>query len=493
MGSTSYLESLSKMLERSLAEQITDLKDGEYSSTELTAAYLEKIDSCASLNSYISVAQNAMEQAKTADQKRAAGDSSALLGIPIAHKDIFCQKGTTTTAGSQMLHNFISPYNATVVEKLNRAGVVNLGKTNMDEFAMGSSNESSFYGSVKNPWDPDRVPGGSSGGSAAAVAARLCSAATGTDTGGSIRQPAAFCGVTGIKPTYGRISRWGMIAYASSLDQAGPIARTAEDCAMLLTYMAGHDPKDSTSSTQPVSTYYAQLSKPLSGLKVGICSEHLRELAPTMNAILGKVIEELQVQGALIREISLPNSSTAIPAYYIIAPAECSANLARYDGVRFGYRCEKPVDLNDLYRRSRSESFGAEVKSRIMVGTFALSAGYYDAYYRKAQQIRRLIKNDFVNAFAEVDVIIGPTTPQPAFKLNEKSEDSAAMYMQDVFTIPINLAGLPAISVPAGFIEGMPVGVQFIGNYFCEERLLNLAYQYQTATDWHMKQPEAKI
>ncbi len=477
------------MLDRSLTEQITDLEKGEYSSAELTAAYLAKIEASKSLNIYISIAEDPIAQAEDADHRRAAGESLPLLGIPIAHKDIFCQQGTRTSAGSRMLDNFISPYDATVVEKLNAAGVVNLGKTNMDEFAMGSSNENSYYGAVKNPWDPARVPGGSSGGSAAAVAAQLCSAATGTDTGGSIRQPAALCGVTGIKPTYGRISRWGMIAYASSLDQAGPIARTAEDCALLLTYMAGHDAKDSTSSTEPVSAYCSELSRPLTGIKIGICQEHLKNLAPAMHAVQEQVAKELQTQGAVFRDISLPTSAMAIPAYYIIAPAECSANLSRYDGVRYGYRCSDPADLDDLYRRSRSESFGAEVKSRIMVGTFALSAGYYDAYYRKAQQIRRLIKNDFTNAFEEVDVILGPTTPGSAFNIGEKSDDPVAMYMQDIYTISTNLAGVPAISVPAGFIDGMPVGMQFTGDYFSEARLLNLAHQYQQATDWHLRLP----
>jgi len=477
------------MLGRSLTQQVTDLEKGEYSSTELTAAYLANIEACESLNAYISVASDAMSQAAEADHRRAKGESSPLLGIPIAHKDIFCQQNTRTTAGSRMLDNFISPYDATVVEKLNAVGVINLGKTNMDEFAMGSSNENSYFGSVKNPWNLDRVSGGSSGGSAAAVAARLCSAATATDTGGSIRLPAAFCGVTGMKPTYGRISRWGMIAYASSLDQAGTITRTAEDCALLLSCMAGHDPKDSTSSTEPVSEYYSELSKPLTGLKVGICQEHLKDLAPPMLALLEKVTEELQMQGAILKDIYLPNSSMAIPAYYIIAPAECSANLSRYDGVRFGYRCRNAVDINDLYRRSRSESFGPEVKRRIMVGTFALSAGYYDAYYRKAQQIRRLIKDDFMNAFEKIDVILGPTTPGPAFKIGEKSNDPVAMYMQDIFTISTNLAGLPAISVPAGFIDTMPVGMQFTANYFSEAKLLNVAHQYQQATDWHHMQP----
>jgi len=477
------------MLERSLKQQLADLEKGEYSSVELTSAYLARIERQQSLNIYISVAENALAQAEEADRKRAAGESAPLLGIPIAHKDIFCQKGTRTSAGSRMLDNFISPYDATVVENLKRAGVVDLGKTNMDEFAMGSSNENSFYGPVSNPWDSERVPGGSSGGSAAAVAAELCSAATGTDTGGSIRQPAAFCGVTGLKPTYGRVSRWGMIAYASSLDQAGPIARSAEDCALLLTPMAGHDQRDSTSSVEPAGDYCSELTNPLKGIRIGICEEYLQDLNPAMQRCLDNVVQELQALGAIITDISLPTSNMAIPAYYIIAPAECSANLSRYDGVRFGYRCKDPANLEDLYRRSRSESFGAEVKNRIMVGTFALSAGYYDAYYRKAQQIRRLIKDDFTKAFKDVDVILGPTTPGPAFRLGEKSKDPAAMYMQDIYTISANLAGVPALSMPAGFIDSMPVGVQLIGNYFSESRLLNMAHQYQQVTDWHQKRP----
>lgn len=477
------------MIDRTLKQQADDLRTGAYTSKELTETYLRRIES-SSLNAFITVADKAIDQAEAADQRIAAGDTAPLLGIPIAHKDIFCQRGTRTSAGSQMLDNFIAPYDATVVEKLDTAGVVSLGKTNMDEFAMGSSNEASYYGAVKNPWRHDSVPGGSSGGSAAAVAARLCSAATGTDTGGSIRQPAAFCGVTGIKPTYGRISRWGMIAYASSLDQAGPLAQTAEDCALLLNCMAGHDPKDSTSSDEATEDYSVSLAKPIAGLKVGICEEFQQDLSADMKAVLDQVTAELEQQGAETIAVSLPTSPMAIPAYYIIAPAECSANLSRYDGVRFGYRCENPADLDDLYRRSRSESLGAEVKSRIMTGTFALSAGYYDAYYRKAQQIRRLIKNDFLDAFEKVDVILGPTTPGPAFGIGEKSQDPVDMYMQDIYTISANLAGLPAISVPAGMVSDMPVGMQFIGNYFSESRLLNVAHQYQQATDWHERHPE---
>ena len=478
------------MLNRTLAEQISDLQKGEYSCSELTEAYLIRISETSDLNTFITVADDALENAAHADELRASGDDRPLLGIPVAHKDIFCQKNLRTTAGSRMLDNFVSPYDSTVIENLNAAGTVSLGKTNMDEFAMGSSNENSYYGPVKNPWRTSCVPGGSSGGSAAAVAARLCSAATGTDTGGSIRQPASFCGITGIKPTYGRISRWGMIAYASSLDQAGPLARTAEDCALLMTHMAGHDPRDSTSSPEPVDNYLESLSKPVSGLKLGICREYLEDLTPEIRAVFDEFVGELVSQGAETREISLPSSPLAIPAYYIIAPAECSANLSRYDGVRFGYRCEDPKDLDDLYRRSRSESFGAEVKNRIMVGAFALSAGYYDAYYNKAQQIRRLIKNDFVDALSGVDVILGPTTPGTAFPIGEKSQDPLAMYMQDIYTISANLAGLPAISIPAGFVDGMPVGVQAIGNYFDEATLLAIGHQYQQMTSWHQQEPE---
>jgi len=476
------------MLNRTLAEQTADLARGEYSSRELTEAYLTRIEA-SDHNAFISVSEKALSDAEAADASRAAGDDRLLLGIPIAHKDIFCQLNVRTTAGSKMLDNFTSPYESTVTANLEAAGTISLGKTNMDEFAMGSSNENSYYGPVRNPWNPDCVPGGSSGGSAAAVAARLCTAATGTDTGGSIRQPAAFCGVTGIKPTYGRVSRWGMIAYASSLDQAGPLAVSAEDCALLLGEMAGCDPKDSTSSPEPVTNYADSLDMPVAGLKLGVVTEFIENLAPDMREIFDQFVSEMVSQGAEIKEVSLSSSSLAIPAYYIIAPAECSANLSRYDGVRFGYRCENPVDLDDLYRRSRSESFGAEVKNRIMVGTFALSAGYYDAYYGKAQQIRRLIKNDFIEAFTDVDLIVSPTTPGTAFSIGEKSGDQLAMYLQDIYTISANLAGLPAVSLPAGFISGMPVGVQLIGNYFEEARLLNVAHQYQQVTSWHRHVP----
>lgn len=478
------------MINRSLSQQLDDLSKGEYSSVELTQTYLDRIENHQSLNAFVSISKDVLEKARQADQLRAAGERKPLLGIPLAHKDIFCEAGVRTTAGSKMLDNFISPYDSTVVSLLRNAGALSLGKTNMDEFAMGSSNESSYFGAVKNPWQLDRVPGGSSGGSAAAVAARLCAAATGTDTGGSIRQPAAFCGITGIKPTYGRVSRWGMIAYASSLDQAGPLATTAEDCALLLSAMAGVDEKDSTSSAVQVEDYSKSLSQDLKGKKIGLCVEYMKGLDPEMSRVIEEAIDVLSKLGAEFTDISLPTSPMAIPAYYIIAPAECSANLSRYDGVRFGYRCENPENLEDLYKRSRSESFGQEVKTRIMVGAFALSAGYYDAYYKKAQQIRRLIKNDFLAAFKSVDAILGPTTPGPAFRIGENADEPQAMYLQDIYTISANLAGLPAISLPAGFIEDLPAGIQLIGNYFEEATLLNLGHQFQAQTDWHKQAPE---
>ena len=478
------------MINRSLSQQLDDLSKGEYSSVELTQTYLDRIENHQSLNAFVSISKDVLEKARQADQLRAAGERKPLLGIPLAHKDIFCEAGVRTTAGSKMLDNFISPYDSTVVSLLRNAGALSLGKTNMDEFAMGSSNESSYFGAVKNPWQLDRVPGGSSGGSAAAVAARLCAAATGTDTGGSIRQPAAFCGITGIKPTYGRVSRWGMIAYASSLDQAGPLATTAEDCALLLSAMAGVDEKDSTSSAVQVEDYSKSLSQDLKGKKIGLCVEYMKGLDPEMSRVIEEAIDVLSKLGAEFTDISLPTSPMAIPAYYIIAPAECSANLSRYDGVRFGYRCENPENLEDLYKRSRSESFGQEVKNRIMVGAFALSAGYYDAYYKKAQQIRRLIKNDFLEAFKSVDAILGPTTPGPAFRIGENADEPQAMYLQDIYTISANLAGLPAISLPAGFIEDLPAGIQLIGNYFEEATLLNLGHQFQAQTDWHKQAPE---
>lgn len=475
-----------------LAQIARGLAAKDFSSVELSEALLARIAALdPQLNSFISVtAEQARAQAAAADARRAAGENGTLLGAPIAHKDLFCTKDVLTTCASKILHNFKAPYDATVVEKLAAAGAVSLGKLNMDEFAMGSANESSHFGAVKNPWDLTRVPGGSSGGSAAAVAAGLIPAATGTDTGGSIRQPAALTNLTGLKPTYGRVSRWGMIAYASSLDQGGPIARTAEDCALLLGAMAGFDVKDSTCVDAPVDDYLAALNQPLAGLRIGLPKEYFGAGldARIAEAVLA-VVEELKKLGATVKDISLPNMQHAIPAYYVIAPAEASSNLSRFDGVRFGYRCENPVNLEDLYKRSRGEGFGAEVKRRIMVGTYALSAGYYDAYYLKAQKIRRLIKNDFVQAFGEVDVILGPTTPNPAWKLGEKSADPVSAYLEDIYTITANLAGIPGLSMPAGFVDGLPVGVQLLAPYFQEARLLNVAHQYQQVSDWHTRTP----
>ncbi|WP_273525911.1 Asp-tRNA(Asn)/Glu-tRNA(Gln) amidotransferase subunit GatA [Pseudomonas sp.] len=475
-----------------LAQIARGLAAKDFSAVELSDALLARIGQLdPQLNSFITVtAEQARSQAQAADARRAAGENGALLGAPIAHKDLFCTQDVLTTCGSKILHNFKAPYDATVVAKLAAAGAVSLGKLNMDEFAMGSANESSHFGAVKNPWDTSRVPGGSSGGSAAAVAAGLVPAATGTDTGGSIRQPAALTNLTGIKPTYGRVSRWGMIAYASSLDQGGPLARTAEDCALMLGAIAGFDPKDSTCVDAPVDDYLATLSQPLTGLRIGLPKEYFGAGLDSRiaDAVLA-VVEELKKLGATVKDISLPNLQHAIPAYYVIAPAEASSNLSRFDGVRFGYRCENPVNLEDLYKRSRGEGFGAEVKRRIMVGTYALSAGYYDAYYLKAQRIRRLIKNDFVSAFGEVDVILGPTTPNLAWKLGEKNADPVSAYLEDIYTITANLAGIPGLSMPAGFIDGLPVGVQLLAPYFQEARLLNVAHQYQQVADWHTRTP----
>ncbi|WP_165677554.1 Asp-tRNA(Asn)/Glu-tRNA(Gln) amidotransferase subunit GatA [Metapseudomonas otitidis] len=480
------------MHQLTLAEIARALAAKEFSSEELSSALLARIQALdPQLNSFITVtADQALEHARAADARRAAGENGALLGAPIAHKDLFCTQGVRTSCGSKMLDNFTAPYDATVVEKLKAAGAVTLGKLNMDEFAMGSANESSHYGPVKNPWALNRVPGGSSGGSAAAVAARLVPAATGTDTGGSIRQPAAFTNLTGIKPTYGRVSRWGMVAYASSLDQGGPLARTAEDCALMLGAIAGFDPKDSTCVDAPVDDYLAALAQPLAGLRIGLPKEYFGAgLDARIGAAVMAVVEELKKLGATVKDISLPNMQHAIPAYYVIAPAEASSNLSRFDGVRFGHRCEDPKDLMDLYKRSRAEGFGSEVKRRIMVGTYALSAGYYDAYYLKAQKIRRLIKNDFVAAFTDVDVILGPTTPNPAWELGAKNNDPVAEYLEDIYTITANLAGLPGLSMPAGFVDGLPVGVQLLAPYFQEGRLLNVAHQYQQVTDWHKQAP----
>lgn len=484
---------MSPAQEFTLVELSRLLQKRALSSVELTQDCLSRAERLnGELNCFISLfPEHALEQAHRADQRLAQGDGGPLTGIPIAHKDIFCARGFKTSCGSKMLDNFIAPYDATVVSKLDAAGCVMLGKTNMDEFAMGSSNETSFYGPVKNPWDPSRVPGGSSGGSACAVSARLAPAATATDTGGSIRQPAALCGVTGLKPTYGRVSRYGMIAFASSLDQAGVLARTAEDAALLLAAMAGFDERDATSADAAVDDYPAQLGRSLKGLKIGVPAEYFsgapdQPVADAVNAALAL----LEQAGASLIDISLPNTPLAIPVYYVIAPAECSSNLSRFDGVRFGHRCAAPRDINDLFRRSRGEGFGAEVKRRIMIGAYVLSAGYYDAYYLKAQQTRRLLRDEFARALERVDVIATPTAPSVAFPLGERLADPVSMYLSDIYTASVNLAGLPAVSVPAGFSDGLPVGLQIIGNYFREAQVLNVAHQYQQATDWHQRAPE---
>lgn len=477
---------------KTIAEIIAGLEAGEFTSIEITQHYLKRIQALDSTyNSYITVSEaSALAQAEAADKRRAEGNAPPLCGVPIAHKDIFCTNGIRTSCGSKMLDNFVPPYDATVVENFANAGAVILGKTNMDEFAMGSSNETSFYGPVKNPWDINTVPGGSSGGSAAAIAAHLAPGATATDTGGSIRQPAALCGVTGLKPTYGRVSRWGMIAFASSLDQGGPMARTAEDCALLLNVMASFDPKDSTSIDREVPDYTKDLNTPLQGLKVGIPKEYFEAgLNPGTDQAVRDALSTLEQQGATLVSISLPHTNLAVPAYYVIAPAEASANLSRFDGVRYGHRCENPKDLRDMYMRTRAEGFGDEVKRRILVGAYCLSSGYYDAYYRKAQQVRRLIKQDFVEAFEQVDVIMGPTSPSPAFEFGSKGSDPVAMYLEDIYTIATNLAGLPGMSVPCGFVDNKPVGMQIIGNYFDESKMLNVAHQFQQVTDWHQQAP----
>jgi aspartyl-tRNA(Asn)/glutamyl-tRNA(Gln) amidotransferase subunit A len=481
------------MINSTVAEISAALAAGDISSVEITQAYLNRIAALnGELNAFITVCEDsALLAAKAADEARANGSNSPLLGIPLAHKDIFCTKDILTTCGSRMLHNFVSPYNATVVERFNDAGTVLLGKTNMDEFAMGSSNETSFFGDVKNPWNTECVPGGSSGGSAAAVAADMCAMATGTDTGGSIRQPAAFCGVTGMKPSYGRVSRRGMIAFASSLDQAGPVAKSAEDAALMLNVMSGLDKKDSTSIDRPVEDFSASLNQPLKGLRIGIPKQHFAEgLSSEVEQAVRDALAEYEKLGAVLKEVDLTNSHLSVSAYYVVAPAEASANLSRFDGVRYGYRCEDPVDLEDMYKRTRSEGFGEEVKRRIMIGTYALSAGFYDAYYRKAQQIRRLIKDDFDRVFKEVDIIIGPTSPHTAFKLGSKS-DPVSMYLEDIYTIAVNLAGLPAASIPVGMANGLPMGMQIIGKYFDEAKILNVAHQFQQHTDWHKQKSTA--
>ena len=475
-----------------IAEISKNLASGKYSSVEITQDFLQRIkQNDKAINSFITVTEEqALAQAKAADEQRQNGNASVLTGVPIAHKDNYCTDGVLTSCGSKMLSNFVAPYNATVVERFNETGTVSLGKLNMDEFAMGSSSESSFYGAVSNPWDTNRVAGGSSGGSAAAVAANLIPGATASDTGGSIRQPAAFCGLTGIKPTYGRVSRWGIVAYASSLDQAGVITHTAEDAALMLNVMSGFDEKDSTSMQLEVPDFTADLNNGLAGLTIGLPKEYFSaDLDPAMQQAVSDAVKEYEKLGAKVKEISLPHSHLVIPSYYLISAAECSANMSRMDGVRFGYRCDNPTDIHDLYVRSRSEGLGSEVKRRIMIGAYALSAGYYDAYYKKAQQARRLIKNDFVNAFKEVDIVAGPVTPTTAFNKNEKNHDPVAMALGDVFTVALNLAGLPGMSINCGQINNLPVGLQLIGNYFEEARLLNAAHQFQQVTDWHLKSP----
>ena len=481
------------MFESSLRQIGAALATRKISSVELTQLYLDRITRLnPALNAFITLNPGlSLAQAKAADARIAAGKANALTGIPLAQKDIFCAKGWLTTCGSKMLHNFVSPYDAHVITQFNNAGAVTLGKTNMDEFAMGSSNETSYYGPVKNPWDTARVPGGSSGGTAAAVAARLCAAATGTDTGGSIRQPAALCGISGLKPTYGVCSRYGMIAFASSLDQAGPMGRSAEDLALMLNVMAGFDERDSTSLQRDTEDYARDLNKPLNGLRIGLPQEFF---AAGMGSDVAKAVEaaiaEYKKLGATIVDISLPNSRLSVPVYYVLAPAEASSNLSRFDGVRYGYRAPDYGDLADMYEKTRAQGFGAEVKRRIMIGTYVLSHGYYDAYYIKAQRIRRLIAQDFAEAFKQCDVIMGPTSPTTAFKLGAKGDDPVQMYLSDIYTIAVNLAGLPGMSIPCGFGENnMPVGLQLIGNYFDEARMLNVAHQYQLATDWHNRQP----
>lgn len=481
------------MHNKTITELSKLLKEKKISSVELTKHFLSRINQFdKQLNSFITLTEeNALKQAESADQKIATGNAHPLTGIPIAQKDIFCTKDIKTTCGSKMLDNFIAPYHATVIEKCNDAGLVMLGKTNMDEFAMGSSNETSFYGAVKNPWDMTRTPGGSSGGSAAAVAARLAPIATGTDTGGSIRQPAALSGITGLKPTYGRVSRYGMIAFASSLDQAGVLSQTAEDAALLLNVIAGHDKKDSTCINQPVPDYTKTLQNSIKGLRIGLPDEYFTGgLEAGVEKAIQDSIQQFEKLGATFKKISLPNTDLATSAYYVLAPAEASSNLARYDGVRYGYRCNNPKNLDELYKRSRSEGFGEEVQRRILIGAYVLSAGFYDAYYLKAQKVRRLILNDFNAAFNDVDVILTPTSPTTAFKLGEKMSDPVAMYLSDIFTIAVNLAGLPGISIPAGLSNQLPVGLQLIGKHFDEALILNAAHQFQLNTDWHKATPK---
>jgi aspartyl-tRNA(Asn)/glutamyl-tRNA(Gln) amidotransferase subunit A len=479
---------------KTLAELSAALRAREFSSVELTSHYLERIGRLdASLNSFVTVtADQALAAAADADVRIAAGDAGPLVGIPIAHKDIFCTAGVRTSCGSRMLDNFVSPYDATVVARLRAAGAVMLGKTNMDEFAMGSSNETSYYGPVRNPWDTSRVPGGSSGGSAAAVAARLAPGATGTDTGGSIRQPAALTGITGLKPTYGRVSRYGMIAFASSLDQAGTLTVTAEDAALMLAAMAGFDGNDSTSVDRDVPDYALHLNDSIAGLRIGMPVEFFDEgLEQENRGVIDQALDAYRALGCEVVEVSLPNLALSVPTYYVVAPAECSSNLSRFNGVRFGYRTDRAGDLREMYSRSRAEGFGDEVKRRIMTGTYALSAGYYDAYYLKAQQVRQLISADFHAAFERVDVLMGPTTPTPAFEIGAKTADPITMYLNDIYTIGVNLAGLPGMSIPCGFVDGLPVGLQLMGPAFSESRLLQVAHAYQKETSWHRQMPGA--
>lgn len=484
------------MQQKTISQLRQGLANKEFSSVELTQHFLQRIKHHdAQLNSFITVNEaHALAQAKNADQQLAAGNTNPLCGIPIAHKDNFCTEGVLTSCASRMLSNFISPYDAHIVEQLKSAGTVMLGKTNMDEFAMGSSCETSFYGPVRNPWDTTRVPGGSSGGSAAAVAAALVPAATASDTGGSIRQPASLCGLTGFKPTYGMVSRYGMIAFASSLDQAGTLTRTAEDAALMMNVMAGHDKRDSTSMANPTADFSAGLQQSLAGLRIGLPKEFFSsDLHPAIATLIQVAVKTLEQAGASCHEISLPHNHLSIPAYYVIGPAEAATNLSRFDGVRYGYRCNNPADLHDLYTRTRAEGFGDEVKRRILIGTYALSAGYYDAYYMQALKIRRLIKQDFDQAFTTVDVILGPTATSTAFRLGEKHNDPVQMYLGDIFTIGANLAGLPAMSVPCGFNNQLPVGLQLIGPAFSDARLLNVAHQYQQLTDWHTQYADLAV
>ena len=488
------------MINASLKTLAQALANKTISSLELTQLFLDRSQKLnPEINAFITLnPEKTLVAAKAADARIAAGTAGLLTGIPIAQKDIFCAEGWLTTCGSKMLSNFVSPYSAHVIEQMEgRHGMVSLGKTNMDEFAMGSSNETSYFGPVKNPWDRQRVPGGSSGGAAAVIAARMAPAATGTDTGGSIRQPAALCNLTGLKPTYGVVSRYGMIAFASSLDQAGPMAKSAEDCALLLNSMVGFDERDSTSLDRPAEDYTAQLnsdagSKPLSGLRIGLPKEFFGE---GCNAeVMAKVqaaLDEYRKLGAETVEVSLPNSHLSVAAYYVIAPAEASSNLSRFDGVRYGYRAPEYSNLDDMYRKSRAQGFGGEVKRRIQIGAYVLSHGYYDAYYLQAQRIRRLIANDFTEAFNQCDVIMGPTSPSTAFKLGEKSADPVQMYLSDIYTIAVNLAGLPGMSIPCGFDgQGLPIGLQLVGNYFAEGQLLNVAHRYQQVADWHTQIPQ---